>query len=103
MQKRRDSLDSGNTILTFSDWEVVEIFATTLRDQCRFDEALDIVEEALYRTNSPQPPLSRSLGELRCLLIHLERLCSLLSRTTDKFGLYIAAIEFEATLQKALP
>ncbi|KAK5454269.1 hypothetical protein LTS15_006269 [Exophiala xenobiotica] len=101
MQKRLDSLNSGNTILSFSDWEVVEIFATTLRDQCRFDEALDLVEEALLKTNSPQPPLARSLGELTCLLIHLERLCSLVSRTSDKFGLSVAAIEFEATLQKA--
>jgi hypothetical protein len=101
MQKRLDSLDRGNTILNFSDWEVVEVFAKTLRGQGRYDQALGVVEDVLLKTNSPHPPLARVLGELTFVLTHLERLGSLVCSTSDQFQLKVAKIDFEAILQKA--
>lgn len=101
LRKRLDVLETGSGNLSFSDYELVEVYARSLRFQDRYDEAASFVEDILLKTNCDHPPPARALGELSFTMVLLERHCSRAAALSNSFGKSIAIIDYTANLQRA--
>jgi hypothetical protein len=73
---RRDLLERGKIEFSFSDYELAEVYAQTLRAQRRFAEGQTWLEDLLGKTASEKPRPARSLAELSLLLVQLDEATS---------------------------